>query len=141
MFIFRFVFRAGHRQRSRPSKDNLAALCEMYPDLDANAFTISPHIRGAHGESRAGDVVLYLNAIGTRSVGQLLVNFAVIGTEYSVIEDWTYLPGGLSPSFLHMYQVTDVAVQILSANVISSLTARVPTGRSRTCYVIIPTGI
>ena len=126
---------------SKPGREDMAAMRELYPTVDPDEFKVSPHVRGVHGESRIGDVVLFFDEHGHRSVGQLCVNIRVSVMEWSVIEKWTFVATMPDVAYLHNYRVEFVAMQVPTENVSASLTVRPPTGTGRHCFVIIPKGI
>ena len=46
-------------------------LLSEHPGLTRDDFTLSPHVRGQHGEARLGDVVMYRNNAGEQLIGML----------------------------------------------------------------------
>ena len=136
----RQFIKSGHLAAARTRPDDLSVLLKLFPNVDAADFSVCAHIRGKHGESRIGDVVLYYNNDdhAVMCVGQLLVNFAVKHQEYSVVEMWTPMHTDESPSFLRKFRIEPELLQVLTTSVICSLTHRPPSGSSRICFVTIP---
>jgi hypothetical protein len=132
----RGFFKSGHLRKSLPPRETLEGLRELFPK--AGHFSVSAHIRSKHGESRVGDVVLYVHSDGQRRAGMLLANFATDGVEYSVVEVWTPLALDVSPRFLKAYRINSELLEIPTSSVVTSLTYRAPSGGARVCYAIVP---
>jgi hypothetical protein len=115
--------------------DDLKILQDMHPGLTAGDFSLSPHLRGVHGEARIGDVVMYHNIAGELRVGMLCLSYAVQGVEWSAVEAWE-LNG--SSGNLQTWTINSAVLRIPSACVVISLTYLMPSPRSTTCIVLLP---
>jgi len=118
----------------RPGED-LAVLQGMHPGLQAHDFTLSPQLRGQHGEARLGDVVMYCNNAGELQVGMLCLNYAVLGVEWTAVEAWELK--GFSEG-LETWTVKAAVVRIPSSSVITPLTYLMPSVGSTSCVVLAP---
>ena len=107
----------------------------MHPGFAARDLTLSPQLRGRHGEARLGDVVMYNNSAGELQVGMLCLNYAAKGVEWTAVEAWELktVSGGLET-----WTVKAAVVRIPSASVITPLTYLMPSVGSTSCVVLAP---
>jgi hypothetical protein len=130
-----FISTGQVQQSSVRRGEDLAILQDMHPGFAARDFTLSPQLRGRHGEARLGDVVMYNNSAGELQVGMLCLNYAAKGVEWTAVEAWelkTVSDG------LETWTVKAAVVRIPSASVITPLTYLMPSVGSTSCVVLAP---
>jgi hypothetical protein len=103
--------------------------------LTRDDFTLSPHVRGQHGEARLGDVVMYRNNAGEQLIGMLCLNYAAQLVQWSLVEAWELksVSGNLET-----WNIKSELIRIPTSFIIIALTYLMPSPGSTTCVVLLP---